>query len=95
MSVNIETLRKVAHLARLALSPDEEVQMQQDLDQILDWMAQLEELNTEGVEPLMHMAHSSNVFREDVAHTPLEKEKALSQAPKHDGTYFIVPKVVE
>lgn len=95
MSVSIETLRKVAHLAHLALSPAEEVEMQQDLAQILAWMAQLDELNTEGVEPLMHMTQQSNVFREDIPQVPLDKEKALGQAPQQDGNYFIVPKVVE
>ncbi len=95
MSVNLEALRKVAHLARLSLTSDEEVQMQQDLSQILDWMAQLDVLNTDEVEPMMHMTQTSNVFREDVPHTSLEREKALSQAPKQDGNYFIVPKVVE
>jgi aspartyl-tRNA(Asn)/glutamyl-tRNA(Gln) amidotransferase subunit C len=95
MKIDQELLRKTAHLARLSLSPAEEAEIQADLEQILNWMDLLNQVDTEGIEPLMHMTEATNRFREDIAQPALDKKSALSQAPNQDGDYFLVPKVIE
>jgi len=66
--------------------------MTKDLNEILTWVEQLNEVDTDGVEPLTHMSHEVNVFREDVAREHLDHEKALESAPKKDKDFFRVPK---
>jgi aspartyl-tRNA(Asn)/glutamyl-tRNA(Gln) amidotransferase subunit C len=95
MKIEQQTVKKIAHLARLELSEQEEVKMVEDLSKILDWMDQLKELDTTAVEPLTHMSEEVNVFREDVAKNQLTREQGLKNAPKQDGEYFLVPKVIE
>ncbi|RYU94711.1 Asp-tRNA(Asn)/Glu-tRNA(Gln) amidotransferase subunit GatC [Emticicia agri] len=95
MKIEQQTVKKIAHLARLELSEPEEVKMVEDLSKILDWMDQLKELDTTAVEPLTHMSEEVNVFREDIANNQLSREKGLKNAPKQDGEYFLVPKVIE
>ncbi|RFS15478.1 Asp-tRNA(Asn)/Glu-tRNA(Gln) amidotransferase subunit GatC [Emticicia sp. C21] len=95
MKIEQQTVKKIAHLARLELSEQEEVKMVEDLSKILDWMDQLKELDTTAVEPLTHMSEEVNVFREDVANNQLTREQGLKNAPKQDGEYFLVPKVIE
>ena len=58
-------------------------------------MEQLNELDTEGVEPLTHVTDAVNKWREDVAHNALSREEGLKNAPSHDETYIKVPKVIE
>jgi aspartyl-tRNA(Asn)/glutamyl-tRNA(Gln) amidotransferase subunit C len=67
----------------------------QDLNKILNWVDQLRELDTENVEPLIHMSHEVNVMREDVAQNTVPHDAALKNAPKKDSDYFRVPKVLE
>jgi len=95
MKIEQQTVKKIAHLARLELSEQEEVKMVEDLSKILDWMDQLKELDTSAVEPLTHMSEEVNVFREDIAKNQLTREQGLKNAPKQDGEYFLVPKVIE
>ena len=95
MNIDIETIRKIAHLARLELKPEEEQQMSVDFAKILDWMDQLNELDTTDIQPLMHMHREVNVFREDVAKNELTKEQGLYNAPQKNEDYFMVPKVME
>lgn len=95
MNIDIETVRKIAHLSRLEFSADEEKAMEKELNKILTWMDKLNEVNTDNVEPLIHMSTEINVFREDVVHEHLEHKKALVNAPKKDSDYFRVPKVIE
>jgi aspartyl-tRNA(Asn)/glutamyl-tRNA(Gln) amidotransferase subunit C len=92
MKVDIETIRKIAHLARLEYSEKEEQAFIKDFNKILDWMDKLNEVNTENVEPLIHMSSEMNVLREDEMHNSLKHEEALSLAPKKDSDYFRVPK---
>ena len=58
-------------------------------------MDKLNELNTDGIEPTMHVLEMSNVFREDVVQPSLDREAALANAPKTDGEYFLVPKILD
>ena len=95
MKIDQETLRKVAHLARLELSPQEEAPMLQSLESVLSWMEQLNEIDTTGIEPLTHISDRMNALREDMAQNHLTREQALANAPAMDEAFFKVPKVIE
>lgn len=92
MSVDKETIRKIAHLARLEFNETEANKMSDNFNKILAWMDKLNEVNTDKVEPLIHMSEEVNVLREDVINNSLKHEEALLNAPKKDSDYFRVPK---
>ncbi|GIV40288.1 MAG: aspartyl/glutamyl-tRNA(Asn/Gln) amidotransferase subunit C [Thermonema sp.] len=95
MKVSLDTLQKIAHLARLEFDASEAQSMLQDLNKIIEWVDQLEQIDTTGVEPLIHMSEEKNVLREDEPAPALPHERALRNAPKKDSNYFRVPKVIE
>ncbi|MEZ2334449.1 Asp-tRNA(Asn)/Glu-tRNA(Gln) amidotransferase subunit GatC [Mucilaginibacter sp. RCC_168] len=95
MTIDKETVEKVAHLARLELSETEKQEMIKDMSKILDFMAKLNELDTTGVEPLVYMTSDVNVLRDDVVKQQITHQEALENAPKHDENYFLVAKVIE
>ena len=95
MSTDIQTIRKLAHLARLEFDETKEQEMLEDLNQILDWMEKLRELDTSAIEPLTHMSEEVNVLRDDVAFNAVTHEQGLRNAPRKDSDYFRVPKVLE
>ncbi|QCR23344.1 Asp-tRNA(Asn)/Glu-tRNA(Gln) amidotransferase subunit GatC [Pontibacter sp. SGAir0037] len=95
MSTDIQTIRKLAHLARLEFNEEKEQEMLQDLNKILNWVDQLRELDTEQVEPLIHMTEEVNVMRNDIARNQITHEEGLLNAPRKDSDYFRVPKVLE
>jgi len=95
MKIDPEALQKIAHLARLEVKPEEEAALLASMESVLTWMEQLDELDTEGVEPLTHMTDEVNNWREDVAKNALSREDGLSNAPSHDEAYIRVPKVIE
>jgi aspartyl-tRNA(Asn)/glutamyl-tRNA(Gln) amidotransferase subunit C len=95
MKIDEGTVNKIAHLARLELSQEESTRMVQDLSKILDWMEQLNEVDTTGIEPLTHINQEVNIFREDVADNQLSRERGLRNAPLKNEAYFMVPKVIE
>ncbi|AKD03393.1 Asp-tRNA(Asn)/Glu-tRNA(Gln) amidotransferase subunit GatC [Pontibacter korlensis] len=95
MSTDIQTIRKIAHLARLEFNEEKEQEVLQDLNKILNWVDQLRQLDTEHVEPLIHMSEEVNVLREDEPRNTITHEQALLNAPKKDSDYFRVPKVLE
>jgi len=95
MNVDKETLRKIAHLARLEFEAQAEARMLDSLSKILTWVEKLNEIDTSQVEPLTHLTDEVNVLREDQAGEPLAAERGLRNAPKHDSDYFRVPKVLE
>jgi aspartyl-tRNA(Asn)/glutamyl-tRNA(Gln) amidotransferase subunit C len=92
MKIDKETIRKIAHLARLEFQEKDEETQFKDFNKILDWMDKLNEVNTDHVEPLIHMSEEINVLREDVALDSLTHAEALKNAPKKDSDYFRVPK---
>jgi aspartyl-tRNA(Asn)/glutamyl-tRNA(Gln) amidotransferase subunit C len=94
MPIDRETIKKVANLARLELSEDEEVQLAKDAEQILGWIKQMEEVDTTDVVPMTHIHKNTNDFRSDVPHNDLSRENALKNAPAHDGEYVLVNKVL-
>ena len=95
MKVDSEALQKIAHLARLDVRPEEEADLLNSPNGVLTWMEQLNEVDTTGVEPLTHISDETNVLRDDVVGNHLPRERALANAPQHDGQFFEVPKVLE
>lgn len=95
MNIDKQTVEKIAHLSRLHVSTDEVTEMQTSLSKILNWMEQLNEVDTEGVEPLTHMSSEVNVLRTDKAINTLSREDGLKNAPKRNEAHITVPKVVE
>ncbi|MDR3710394.1 MAG: Asp-tRNA(Asn)/Glu-tRNA(Gln) amidotransferase subunit GatC [Capsulimonadaceae bacterium] len=90
-----QDVAKVAALARLELSADEQERMKYQLNDILDQFLSLQELDTQDVEPTSHSLPMRNVFREDAARPSLPREAATRNAPeKRDGN-FIVPQIVD
>jgi len=90
-----DEVSRVAVLARLRLSDDELDHLTSQLGQILSHVELLNELNTEDVEPMVHAIELENVFRDDVVRESISREDALSNAPKSDGRYFLVPEILE
>lgn len=95
VSVTLEDVRKVAQLARLRFDRVEEERLVADLNQMLDYAAALEKLDTAGVPPTSHVLPVSNVFREDTPVASLSQKEALSNAPSSGHGHFRVPKVIE
>ena len=85
----------VAKLARIDLSADEKARLGPQLEAILGYVAQLKEVNVEGVEPTAHAFPLVNVTRPDVVTESLTNEAALRNAPLQSGGLFVVPKIVE
>jgi aspartyl-tRNA(Asn)/glutamyl-tRNA(Gln) amidotransferase subunit C len=92
MSISTEEIKKIAHLARLEFEEKELNAFSNDFNKILTWMDKLNEINTESVEPLIHVSSETNVMREDEVKNMLSHEEALLNAPKKDTDYFRVPK---
>lgn len=95
MKIDHESLTKIAHLARLEIKPEEEAALLESMDSVLTWMDQLNEIDTEGVEPLTHVLDEENNWRADIGSNTLSRADALSNAPSKNNTYIMVPKVIE
>ena len=95
MSLSLADVKKVATLARLDLSPGDLAQMADQLNKILGYVDQLNEVDTEGLEPLAHPLPLSNVFREDVPTPSLPVDAALRNAPNRLADFFGVPAVFD
>ena len=97
--VTIEVVGRVAELANLELTEAESVEMVRDLNSILEYVAQLSELDTSQVEPLAQVTELIQAgrgrLREDAVVASLDRVTVLSQAPETDGAFFKVPKVIE
>ena len=85
---------KVASLSRLKLSESEVNTLRKQVGSVLTYIAMLDELDTDSIEPMAHAIEISNVFREDELRESLPREKALSNAPQTDGNYFLVPAIL-
>lgn len=94
MNINEKKVEKLAHLARLEFSKEENAKMQKDLGKIITWVDKLQEVDTEGVEPLINVMDGSNVFREDKVNVVETKAEALNNAPDNDKDFVKVPKVL-
>ena len=94
MEITPGLVKKLASLSKLEFTEEETLAYTKDLQQIIGFVEQLNEVDTEGVEPLTYIGDAVNVFREDVAVPSVSLEEALSNAPAHDGQFFKVPKVI-
>lgn len=92
MSISLEQIKHLAHLSRLEFSEKELNEMQGDMEKILEFVAQIDALDLEGVAPLTQMSESVDVMREDEVKGMLTKEEALKNAPDANSDYFRVPK---
>ncbi|SFI29086.1 Asp-tRNA(Asn)/Glu-tRNA(Gln) amidotransferase subunit GatC [Planctomicrobium piriforme] len=95
MQLTISDVQKVARLSRLQLSGEEQARFAEQLGEILNYVALLNEVETADVAPMAHAADLANVFRADVPAPSLERSAALANAPKSDGKYFLVPQILE
>ncbi|HEY5302141.1 MAG TPA: Asp-tRNA(Asn)/Glu-tRNA(Gln) amidotransferase subunit GatC [Acetobacteraceae bacterium] len=95
MSLDPATVRRIALLARIRLEDAEVAPLQAELNGILGWIEQLNEVDVEGVAPITGAAHMALKMREDVVTDGGYVEKVLANAPERIGEYFVVPKVVE
>jgi aspartyl-tRNA(Asn)/glutamyl-tRNA(Gln) amidotransferase subunit C len=95
MEVNDKMIEKLAHLARLRFDETEKQDIKKDLQKMIAFVEKLNELDLEGVEPLLHMNDEINVLREDEIKGSVSREEALKNAPLHDEQFFKVPKVIK
>lgn len=95
MNVNDELVDKLANLARLHFNAEETEEIKNDLQKMIGFIDKLNELDTTGVEPLLHMSDNVNVLREDEVTGMISREDAFRNAPLHDEEFFKVPKVIK
>jgi len=95
MEVNDAMIDKLAHLARLEFNETEKQEIKTDLQRMIVFVEKLNELDLEGVEPLLHMSEEINVLREDEVKGSVDRSEALKNAPSHDDQFFKVPKVIK
>jgi aspartyl-tRNA(Asn)/glutamyl-tRNA(Gln) amidotransferase subunit C len=95
MSLTAEQVRWVAHLARLELTDAELAIMTPQLSAIVDYVNQLQQVNTDGAEPMAHALEVFNVFRADEPALSLTVEEALANSPARHGDFYAVPAVLE
>jgi aspartyl-tRNA(Asn)/glutamyl-tRNA(Gln) amidotransferase subunit C len=95
MVVTDELVDKIAHLARLDFPDSEKASMKQDLEKMIRFVEKLSELDTTGVQPLMHMSDVVNNLREDEVRGSISRAEALKNAATHDDRFFLVPKVIK
>ena len=94
MSVTIKEVEKIAGLAKLSFTEQEKETLAGEMNSILAYMDQLNEVDTTGVEPLVSPVPLANVFREDIPVESLERGKALKNAPDKSEEFFRIPKVL-
>ena len=95
MPVTREDVEKVAVLARLKLNEQEIEEITSQLNEIFEYFEKLQELDTEGVEPLSHVLPMKNVYREDKVKPSLSQEEILMNAPEKGHGHFKVPRIIE
>ncbi len=95
MSVDADTVRRVAHLARISVAEDEVENLRGELNAILAFVEQLGEVDVEGVEPMTSVTPMAMMMREDVVNDGGIADDIIANAPAHEHHFFVVPKVVE
>lgn len=95
MSLSTEDVRWIAHLGRLELSDPELETMARQLSAIIDYVKLLQQVNTDGIEPLAHPLPIQNIFRPDELGQSLPVSEALANAPDRHGDFYGVPAVLE
>ena len=95
MEVNDALIDKLSNLARLQFEEDEKAGIKNDLQRMIQFVEKLNELDTTGVAPLLHMSDNINVLREDEIRGSISTEEGLKNAPLHDHHFYKVPKVIK
>lgn len=95
MEVNEALVDKLANLARLQFNVEEKEGIKNDLQRMIQFVEKLNEVDTTGVEPLLHMSEQVNVLREDDVQGSIPTTEGLKNAPVHDEQFFKVPKVIK
>ena len=91
--VDDNTVDKIAELARLEFTSSDKENIKKDLSKILTYIDKLNEIDTEGVEPLIHISDENNVYRDDVVEENITQAEALKNAPDKNSDYIKIPKV--
>jgi aspartyl-tRNA(Asn)/glutamyl-tRNA(Gln) amidotransferase subunit C len=95
MQVDDALIDKLSKLAMLQFNNEEREEIKSDLEKMIGFVDKLKELDTTGVEPLLHMSNNADILREDIPGNMISREDALQNAPLHDDDYFKVPKVIK
>ncbi|WAC39882.1 Asp-tRNA(Asn)/Glu-tRNA(Gln) amidotransferase subunit GatC [Pedobacter sp. SL55] len=95
MIIDKNTVYKVADLARIEIKDNEVDHLTKEMNKILTFMEKLNELDTEGVVPLVYMNNQANVWREDVAKNEITTVDGLKNSAVHNENFFLVPKIIE
>ena len=95
MAIDVSTVRRVAHLARIETPEDRLEHLAQELNGILAWIEQLDEVDVQGVEPMTSCVEARLPLRDDVVTEGGDPARVLKNAPKAADGFFVVPKVVE
>ncbi|MFT4024750.1 MAG: Asp-tRNA(Asn)/Glu-tRNA(Gln) amidotransferase subunit GatC [Flavihumibacter sp.] len=95
MELSKEMIGHLAALARLEFNEEETLRISEDLKRMIAFVEKLQELDTTGVEPLLHMTENVDIFRADEVQPSLDRATALAIAPDADDAYFFVPKVIK
>ncbi len=95
MEVSNELIDKLSTLARLKIEPEQKESLRADMQQLIGFIEKLQELDTTGIEPLMHMTTEINQLRVDEIHHPISHKEALLNAALKDEQFFLVPKVIK
>ncbi|MEA5510182.1 Asp-tRNA(Asn)/Glu-tRNA(Gln) amidotransferase subunit GatC [Crocosphaera sp. UHCC 0190] len=92
--IDRQQVQKIAHLARLDITPQEEEQFATQLNSILEYFEQLSELDTENVQPTTRAIEVSNITRSDTLQLYVDREALLQEAPAQEGDFFRVPQIL-
>ncbi|MEP6465494.1 MAG: Asp-tRNA(Asn)/Glu-tRNA(Gln) amidotransferase subunit GatC [Parafilimonas sp.] len=95
MEITFEMIDRLAHLAKLQFDEEEKKELKVDLERMIEFVEKLKEVDTSGVEPLLHITDAVNVLREDEVKQTITKKEVLLNAPLTDGNFFKVPKVLK
>lgn len=95
MAIDKETVKYAAHLARIELQPNELEKLSGQLKDILGFIDKLKKIDVKNIPPTSHILPVNNVLREDTPGLSLSVDKALENAPRKEGSFFVVPKVIE
>jgi aspartyl-tRNA(Asn)/glutamyl-tRNA(Gln) amidotransferase subunit C len=95
MSLDAAAVARIARLARIRVTDDEKTNLAAELSQVMDWIGELQSVDTEGVEPLTSVVGARLKTRPDVVTLNVTRDEVLANAPEPMAGFFTVPKVVE
>jgi len=95
MEISTALVENLANLSKLQFEEADKTAIQEDLQKMVGFIAELESVDTTGIEPLLHMGDASNVLREDTISGSVSRAEGLLNSPVHDQAFFKVPKVIK